>query len=48
MELTNEFDRGMTISHSSEADESKLPDDDMLSLTSSDLAATTLLTSSHE
>lgn len=49
MELKDKFERNMSISHSSAANESKLPDcDDVLSLTSSDPASSMLLASSHD
>lgn len=49
MELKDKSERSMSISHSSSADESKLPDcDDVSSLTSSDPASSVLLASSHD
>ena len=48
MELAEEFEKGMAISHSSVADEGKLLDEDVLSLVFSDPAASALLASSQE
>lgn len=48
MELTEEFGRGGNLSHASAADERKLLEGDVLSLTSSDPAASALLVSSQK
>ncbi len=45
MELADEFERGIKILRSSEADESKLLDEDVLCLTSSDVSALPLFLS---
>ncbi len=45
MELADEFERGVNLSHTSADDESELRGEDVLSLTSSDPAGSTLLAS---